>query len=86
MLDVRRDVKYRDWLVSDYLNKEEVREKIGAKKGTEMVPCNKSIPWVLTDDIMRGYKHEVCVCVLHLQGTAMPCHSLSLSLTGASLV
>lgn len=59
LLDIRRQIKYRDFLVSDYLNRDEVREKIGAKQGGDMSACNDSLPKILTTDIMMGHKHEI---------------------------
>lgn len=59
LLDVRRSEPYRDAIVADYLNHEEVRLAIGAQPGDDITACNRSIPWIMTNDIMRGYAKDV---------------------------
>lgn len=62
LLDVRRSMPYRDHVVSDYLNRDEVREAVHAKPG-QMEPCNKAIPDIMTEDIMKGYSDDVAAVV-----------------------
>jgi vitellogenic carboxypeptidase-like protein len=62
LLDVRRAAPYRDHVVADYLNQAEVREALGAKAG-EMAACNKAIPDIMTEDIMKGYADVLAMVV-----------------------
>lgn len=59
LLDVRRSGLYRDAIVANYLNHEEVRLAIGAPPGDDISACNSSIPWIMTNDIMKGYAQDV---------------------------